>query len=79
MTILNLIAASASIAMLILSLGSIAHMLAAHWRQIRMALGAELIVQPDPIPPVRYVRPGSIPPLRGQPDPALQQRLPIAA
>lgn len=73
--LLDLIAITASAAVLVLSLGVIVHMFAAHWRQIRTALNAEIALGPDPIPPVRLVRAR---PVRSGCQ-ARAQRLPLAA
>src|SRR3546814_13069339 len=65
--------ASASIRLL--SLGVISHMVRVHWRKIAMALNAEILVlQPDPIPPVRLVRPVSTRPLKNAISPSLRPR-----
>lgn len=48
---LTLLGAGASLAVFLLSVTVIGHMIASHWRQIAMALNAEIILNPDPLPP----------------------------
>ena len=55
--ILSFLGTIASMFVLILSVGMIGHMVGSHWRQIAMALNAEITPTPDPIRPVPLVRP----------------------
>ncbi len=77
--ILSFLGTVASVVVLLLSLGVIGRMIHAHWRQIAMALNAEILLQPDPIPPVPLVRPAPIRMMAGFPSPELRPSLRAAA
>lgn len=62
--ILDFLGVTTSVTLLVLPLAVIGHAFRSHWRQIAMALNAEIPLAPDPIPPVRLgrIRPVQTPP-----------------
>lgn len=53
--ILSVLGVMTSIMLLMLPLAVICQAFRLNWRQIAMALNAEILIAPDPIPPVRRV------------------------
>ena len=53
--ILSVLGVMTSIILLMLPLAVICQAFRSNWRQIAMALNAEILIAPDPIPPVRHV------------------------